>query len=72
MPLCCYDADAAALRSPGPYTARPAKDGDETWPFWYVTNDGRTNVLTFPGNGGAVLTSRNVAEAVATKFNSKP
>jgi hypothetical protein len=70
MPLCCFDPSAAKLRGPGPYIARPAKDGDETWPFWYVAGpDGRANVLTFPGHGGAVLTERAIAEVVASKWN---
>jgi hypothetical protein len=54
----------------GPYTARPAKDGCPDWPVWYVTNNGRTNVLSFPGCGGAVLTSRAVAEEIARRWNS--
>lgn len=70
MPLISTDIENAKLRGPGPYTARPAKDGDETWPFWYVAGpDGRTNVLHFEGGGGAVLTSREIAEAIARKGN---
>ena len=70
MPLCSYDVSAAKLKGEGPYTARPAKDGDDDWPFWYVAGpDGRRNVLHFPG--GAVLTFRPIAEAVAMKFNGK-
>lgn len=70
MALTCIDVKAAALRGDGPYIARPAKDGDGNWPFWYVAGpDGRRNVLHFPGRGGAVLTLRAVAEAIAKKFN---
>jgi hypothetical protein len=43
----------------------------EDWPFWYVTNDGRTNVLHFPGCGGAVMTSRDCAEEIARRANNK-
>ena len=64
------DIENARLRGPGPYVARPAKDGDEAWPFWYVAGpDGRKNVLWFEGGGGAVLTTREIAEAIANKFN---
>lgn len=41
----------------------------EDWPHWYVTNDGRTNVLSF--KGGAVFTSRDEAEKIAAEANSK-
>lgn len=70
MPLCHYDPDAAVLRHSGPYAARPAKDGDDEWPFWYVTNNGETNVLSFPGCGGAVLTSRECAEEIVRRANA--
>lgn len=56
------------IRSPGPYTARPVRDGDRDWPFWYVAGpDGQRNVVGF--GKGAVLCLRSVAEAVATAAN---
>mgnify|MGYP003382067537 CR=1 FL=1 len=56
------------IRSPGPYIARPAKDGDDDWPFWYVAGpDGRRNVVGF--GRGAVLCTREVAEAVVYAAN---
>jgi hypothetical protein len=67
VPIASLNIEAAVLRGNGPYTARSASDRTDDWPFWYVTNDGRTNVLYFPG--GAVLTSRAVAEQIAIKFN---
>lgn len=70
MPLFSDDIDAARPTAPGPYAARSASDRTGDWPFWYVTNDGRRNVLSFPGSGGAVLTSRQVAEAIAAKWNA--
>lgn len=72
MPLCCYDADAATLLGAGPYVARPAKDGDDGWPYWYIAGpDGRRNVLTFPG--GAVLTDKETAMAIiAPKASTTP
>ena len=70
MPYFHYDPDAAVLRGPGPYTARPAKDDTPDWAAWYVTNNGRTNILSFPGCGGAVLTSREVAEEIARRGNA--
>ena len=56
------------IRSTGPYIARPAKDGDDEWPFWYVAGpDNRRNVACF-GNG-AVMCSRDTAELVASVAN---
>ncbi len=72
MPLFCYDAEAAMVRGNGPFIARPAKDDTPDWPAWYVAGpDARLNVLSFPGKGGAVLTDRATAEAVAEKFNKQ-
>ena len=58
---------SAVLTAPGPYTARPAADDKPDWPFWYITNDGRTNILRFPDKPGAVLTDRQTAEAIVAK-----
>ncbi len=59
------DGQRAGLRSEGPYVARPAKDGDDAWPYWYVAGpDGRRNILFFPDQPGAVLTDRATAEAI--------
>lgn len=55
------------LRLPGPYTARSASDRTEDWLYWYVTNDGRTNVLSFPH--GRVFTTREHAEHIAEEAN---
>lgn len=52
-----------------PFTARPASDKSSDWPFWYVTDDGRRNVLRFPGKPGAVFTSRDIAEKIAAAAN---
>lgn len=72
MPIACVNPEHPyELTAPGPYAARPAKDGDESWPLWYVANDGRRNVLRFPGSGGAVLTSRDIAERIAASENAK-
>jgi hypothetical protein len=57
------------LRGKGPYTARSASDNTDEWPFWYVTDDGRTNILEFPG--GRVLTTRERAEKIAKDENEK-
>jgi hypothetical protein len=57
------------LRGKGPYTARSASDDTDNWPFWYVTNDGRTNILEF--TGGAVFTTRSGAEYIAAEQNKK-
>jgi hypothetical protein len=57
------------LRGKGPYTARSASDNTDEWPYWYVTNDGRTNILEFPG--GAVFTIRERAEKIAKDENEK-
>lgn len=71
MPLDHYNATDAVLFGSGPYVARSASDRTDDWPFWYVTNDGRTNALRFPGCGGAVMTSREVAEEIARRANEK-
>lgn len=60
---------AAELTAPGPYTARSANDNADDWPYWYVTNDGRRNVLRFPG--GAVFTSRELAQEIAERANAR-
>ena len=71
MALFCYDADAAELSGPGPYLARSADDENPKWPSWYVAGpDGRRNIMLFPGRGGAILTSREVAEEIASKANA--
>jgi hypothetical protein len=57
------------LRGKGPYTARSASDNTDEWPYWYVTNDGRTNILEFPG--GRVFTTRAWAEEIAKDANKK-
>lgn len=58
------------IRSPGPYTARPAKDGVAEWPAWYVAGpDGRRNVVSF--GKGAVLCDRLAAETVAGYANAQ-
>ena len=59
-----------ALRGAGPYTARSANDRTDDWPSWYVTNDGRRNVQSFPDKPGAVLTDRETAEAMAAWANA--
>lgn len=74
MPISCPSIDHARLSSlatGGPYRARSASDNTEEWPFWYVCGpDGRRNVLSFsPPFYGSVLTSRDVALAIAEKFN---
>jgi hypothetical protein len=72
MPLVHLFAEDAVLTGRGPYTARPACDGDDNWPFWYVAGpDGRRNVLSFPGCG-AVLTKRHIAKAIAEAANAAP
>ncbi len=52
-----------------PFTARSASDKTDNWPFWYVTDDGRRNVLRFPNAPGAVFTDRQTAEMIAAKAN---
>jgi hypothetical protein len=54
-----------------PFTARSASDRTDDWPIWYVTDDGRRNVLRFPDKSGAVLTSREDAEEIAKEANAK-
>lgn len=61
------DALPWELSGNGPYTARSAADGKPDWPYWYVTNNGRTNNLRFPG--GAVLTDRASAEEIVKIAN---
>lgn len=70
MPIYHFDINAASVRGAAPYSARSASDKTDDWPLWYVTNDGHTNVLYFPDHPGAVLTSKEVAELVAEKFNN--
>lgn len=57
------------LLGPGPYTARSASDRTDDWPFWYVTNNGRTNILRFHSHPTALFTSRAEAEDIAAHFN---
>jgi len=56
-----------------PYRARSASDKTDDWPFWYVSGEGDSrNVLTLPQgheHKGAVMTSREIAEAVAKLWN---
>lgn len=51
---------------PGPYFARSASDRTDDWPFWFVESGG-LNCMSGPG--GAVLTSREVAEGLARAWN---
>lgn len=75
--MLCTDLENLArlspLAGPGPYRARSASDNTDDWPFWYVCGaDGRRNVLSFKAPAyGAVLTSREAAEAIAAKFNAE-
>ena len=62
--------DDVILKKPGPYTARSASDETGNWHTWYITNDGRTNILAFKSKPGAVFTSRECAEAIAAHFNN--
>lgn len=66
----CEESIARAiLTAPGPYTARPARDDGEPTSLWYVTNDGRRNVLRF--EGGAVFANKFVCEGVARRANER-
>jgi hypothetical protein len=71
MPYMHYDINAAHLTGPGPYAARSANDNEQVWPFWFVSGPDGRNVLTFPGCGGAVFTTRQCAEEIAARWNAK-
>ena len=58
-----HGVGAVEIRSPGPWIARAAKDGDDSWPVWYVAGpDGQRNVCCF--GHGRVFCSREAAEAI--------
>lgn len=61
------DGVRVLIRCSGVVSARSASDRTDDWPLWYVTDDSRRNVLSFPDKPGAVLCSRALAERIAAE-----
>lgn len=53
-----------------PFASRSASDRADDWPYWYVTDDGRRNVLRFPDQPGAVFSDRETCGAIAAAANA--
>ena len=68
-----YDVDGVKVElwtGGAPVKARSASDRTEDWPFWFLTDDGRRNIMRFPDKPGAVFSDRGFCERAVEVINA--